>query len=263
MQPAASPAFMERNSRRSPRRARARAFSGLGLVFTLSFLSLAGVLFTFPFIGGLGDWSLGQAVGVFGAIEAGAGLGNIISPDIWRLPVAELQTKRSTTIRLAASAIFIPHWGGAARAAAGVILMIAAATMEGVGPVSLTLPLLVALLASIVVTASAVIARAGVARPDLDVIQIVVRRAGTDRELPPISIGASAFQMLLSIATIPAIKSLPPSILYRPDFGASPPLLLGAAVVAAAMAALMLLVWRQRVTVDAGSDQQRDAEEFA
>lgn len=244
-------------------KSRARAFSGLGLVFTLSFLSLAGVLFTFPFIGGLGDWSLAQAVGVFGGIEAGAGLGNIISPNIWRLPVAEVQTKRSTRVHLAASAIFIPHWGGAARAAAGIVLMVAAAVIEGVGLATLTLPVLVALFASIVVTASAVIARAGVARPDLDVLQIVVRRAGRDRELPPISIGASVFQMLLGIATIPAIKALPPSTLYQPAFGASTLMLLGTTAAAAVSAALMFLVWRRRAAVDAAKDQQREAEEFA
>ena len=89
-----------------------KAFSGLFLVFVLSFLSLAGVLLTVTALGGADPWSSWQFIGLFGLIEMASGLGNVIVPNIWRLPVAEVQTRRDTEIKLAASTILgIPHWG--------------------------------------------------------------------------------------------------------------------------------------------------------
>jgi hypothetical protein len=240
-----------------------RAFRGLFLVFTLSVLSLAGVWLTVLALGGLGDWERWQFVGFFGLVEASAGIGNIISPNIWRMPVAELQTKRTTKIHLAATTIFIPHWGGAARAAAGFAMMAVAAWHEGLSAASIGLVPLIVLLAFAMVALSLVIARWGVDNTDVDVVQIVIRRAGRDHELMPISLGASVFQMLLSICTIPAIKLLSPDAFFQPAFAPSPSALAIVAIAAALSAVAMLASWRGRIDWEAPTDQQREAEEYA
>lgn len=240
-----------------------RAMRGLVLVFTLSLLSIIGVWMTVLALGGLGDWGRWQFVGLFGLLEAAAGLGNIISPNVWRLPVAEVQTKPSTKVHLAASTVFIPHWGGAARAAAGALMIGIAAWNEGIGVATIGLPPMLLAVGFIVIAVSAVLARWGVERPDLDVIQLIVRRAGRDAEIPPISIGASAFQMLLSIATIPAIKLLPPSAFYQPEIGPSTASLGVTCALALASGAAMLWAWRGRIDWQAPRDQQREAERFA
>lgn len=240
-----------------------RAFRGLFLVFTLSLLSLIGVWVTVLGIGGLGQWSRWQFVGLFGVVETSAGIGNIIAPNIWRLPVAEIQTKASTKIHLAASTILIPHWGGAARAAAGLAMMCVAAWNEGLGLASIGLLPLTVALGFIVIAVSMVLAKWGTDRPDLDVVQLIVRRGGRDLEIPPISIGASIFQMLLSILTIPAIKVLPPSVLYQPELAPSAGTLVTTIALAVLAGAAVLLAWRGRIDWRAPADQQREAERFA
>jgi hypothetical protein len=242
---------------------RSRAFRGLFLVFSLSLVSLAGVWITVLGIGGLGEWNRWQFIGLFGVVEASAGIGNIISPNVWRLPVAEVQTPSKTKIHLAATTIFIPHWGGAARAAAGLLMMGVAAWNEGLGIASLGLLPLIAALAFAVLAVSVVIARFGVDRPDIDVVQLIVRRAGKDFEVPPISIGASFFQMILSIITIPAVKALPRDVLYQPEFAPSPGALAVTIGVALLSGAAMLLAWRGRIDWHAPAEQQREAERFA
>src|SRR6185436_13800529 len=135
-----------------------------------------------------------SAVGERKPVVRGAtGLANILSPNIWRLPVAELQTSKRTDVKLAASALLLPHWGGLARAGAGLAFVVLAAWQEGVAPVSLLLVPLVLALAWFVLAVSAALARAGVARPDVDVVQFVVRWGRRERELTPISVGASVF----------------------------------------------------------------------
>ena len=242
-------------------RGRGRAFRGLALVFVLSFVNLLGVAVTATALGGLAPWSRWQFIGLYGAIEAASGLANVISPNIWRLPVAQLQTSERTEVRLAASALLLPHWGGLARTAAGVVCLALAAWHDGVGPGSLALlPFLLAL-AWWVVAASALLARAGVARPDLDVVQFVVRWGRREKELPPISIGASVLQLALAIATIPAVKLLPPSALYLPEIGPSRTALLIAFGVSVALLALVYLLWSGRLDIAAPREQQREAEE--
>ncbi|MPZ24635.1 MAG: hypothetical protein GEU28_14140 [Dehalococcoidia bacterium] len=241
-----------------------RAFRGLILVFALSFLSLVGVMLTVTALGGAEPWSTWQFIGLFGAIEAASGLGNVIVPNIWRLPVAEVQTKRTTRIRLAASTLLlIPHWGGLARAAAGVVLVVAAGVAEGFGPASLLLPVIMVLFAALLVGLSMILARAGVARPDLDVIQFIVRRPTGDTEVPPISIGASFLQLLLGIATIPMAKAFSPSIFYRPEIGPSPEALAVTVAVTLVVGAGVVACWWGRIEWEAPRDQQREAEKFA
>ena len=240
-----------------------RAFRGLALVFLLSFVNLVGVIVTVAALGGLAPWSRWQFVGVFGILEVAAGLANVLSPNIWRLPVAELQTSERTDVRLAASALLLPHWGGLARCGAGLVFLAVAGWQEGVGAASVGLVPLVLALAWSILAISALLARAGIARPDLDVVQIVVRRGTRERELPAVSIGASVLQFLLSIATIPAVKLLPPSVLYRPELGPSGSALLVSAALSAVLLVLVYVAWTGRVERDAPQEQQREAEENA
>ena len=242
---------------------RGRAFRGLALVFFLSFLNLAGVIVTVAALGGVDPWTRWQFIGLFGVIEAASGLANVITPNIWRLPVAELQTSERTEVKLAASTLLLPHWGGLARSVAGGVCIVLAAWQEGVGPATAgLLPLLLAL-GWIVLAVSAVLAWAGVERPDVDVVQFVIRWGGKERALPPISIGASVLQFFLGIATIPAVKLLPPSVLYQPELGPSAEALLISVAVSAALAALVYALWSDRIEIRAPSEQQREAEEHA
>jgi hypothetical protein len=238
-----------------------RAFRGLALVFLLSFVNLVGVIVTATALGGVEPWSRWQFVGVYGVLEVASGLANVISPNIWRLPVAELQTSRRTDVTLAASAMLLPHWGGLARCVAGFVLVALTARHEGVGPATAGLIPFVLALAVSILALSAVLAWLGVARPDLDVVQFAVRWGRRENELPPISIGASVLQFLLAIATIPAVKILPPSVLYQPEIGPSAGALLATVAVSAALGGIACLLWSGRIEWRAPAEQQREAEE--
>lgn len=237
-----------------------RAFRGLVLVFVLTFLNLVGVLLTATVVGGIAPWTRWQFIGLFGVVEVASGLANVLSPNIWRLPIAQLQTSRRTNVELAASALLIPHWGGLARTAAGLVCIALTGWQEGIAPVTLLLVPLVLGLAWLVLALSALIARAGVAHPELDVLQFVVRLGRSERELEPISIGASILQFVLSVATLPIAKLLPPSILYRPAFGPSAAALLLTLASTAGATAAVYLAWSHRVVLRASREQQREAE---
>jgi hypothetical protein len=240
-----------------------RAFRGLVLVFVLSFINLVGVIFTVIALGGLAPWSRWQFIGMYGVIEAASGLANVISPNIWRLPIAELQTSERTEVKLAASALLLPHWGGLARSLAGLVCIALAAWQEGLGPASLALVPFLLGLAWSMLAISALVARAGVARPDLDVVQFVVRWGKREKEPPPISIGASVFQFAVSIVTVPAVKLLPPSVLYQPEIAPSPSALLTTLGVSVALFALVYWLWSGHIQWNAPREQQREAEEHS
>jgi hypothetical protein len=238
-----------------------RAFRGLALVFVLSFVNLVGVIVTAAALGGVEPWTRWQFIGMYGVLEAASGLANVVSPNIWRLPVAELQTSERTDVKLAASALLLPHWGGLARSAAGFVFMGLAAWQEGLGPATAALVPFVLALAWSILAISAILARGGVTRPDLDVVQFVVRWGRRERALPPISIGASALQFLLAIATIPAVKLFAPSVLYQPELGPSPSALLLTVAVSLALLGLVYVLWSGRIELRAPAEQQREAEE--
>jgi hypothetical protein len=240
-----------------------RAFRGLALVFLLSFVNLVGVIFTVTALGGLAPWSRWQFIGAFGLIETASGLANVVSPNIWRLPVAQLQTSKRTDVKLAASTLLLPHWGGLARCAAGLVCLALAAWQEGFGTASLGLVPFVLAVAWAILAISAVLARAGVARPELDVVQLIVRWGRREKELAPVSIGASVLQFLLSIATIPAVKLMGPSALYRPELGPSLNALLVAAALSAVLLGIVAALWSGRIELDAAPEQQREAEKHA
>ena len=245
------------------RRTLGPAFRGLFLTFLLSFLNLVGIVLTLTALGGLGEWSRAQFIGMFGVLELASGLANVISPNLWRLPIAELETSRRTDVQLAASALLLPHWGGLARAAAGLVCVGIAAWSEGLGPASPALVPFVLALAWAVVAISAALARAGVAWPDVDVVQFVVRWRRREREATPISIGASVFQFLLGILTVPAAKLLSPSVLYQPELGPSTEALLVVLAAAAVLVGLVWWLWAGRIAWRAPREQQREAEEHA
>ena len=240
-----------------------RAFRGLVLVFLLSFLNLIGVVLTAAALGGVAPWSRWQFIGAFGVIEAASGLANVISPNIWRLPIAELQTSERTDVKLAASALLLPHWGGLARGVAGLVCLAVAAWEEGLGPATAALVPFVLALAWSILAISAVLARAGIARPDIDVFQVIVRWGRREKEVPPVSISATAFQFLLSIMTIPAVKLLPPSVLYKPELGPSLDAFLVVLVLSAVLAVVVYFLWSDRIELKAPAEQQREAEEHA
>jgi hypothetical protein len=240
-----------------------RAFRGLVLVFLLSFVNLIGLIVTAAALGGLGPWSRWQFVGAFGVLEAASGLANVISPNVWRLPVAEWSTSEGSDVKLAWSTLRLPHWGGLARFVAGLVCLGVAAWQEGLGPASAGLLPLVLALAWSILAISAMLARAGVARPDLDVVQLVVRWGRREKELPPLSISAAVLQFVLTIITLPAVKLLPPTVLYQPEPGPS----LGVLVVALALSAVLLapvyVLWSGRIEWAAPREQQHEAEEHA
>jgi hypothetical protein len=214
-------------------------------------------------LGGLEPWTAWQFIGAFGALEAASGLANVVSPNVWRLPVAELSTSRRTDVKLAASAMLIPHWGGLARVAAGLVCLGIAAWHDGLAPASVALVPLILALGFAILAISAILGRAGVARPHLDVFQLFVRWGGRERELAPVSITAAAFQFVLSIITIPAVKLLEPSVLYRPELAPSTGTLLVTLAVSVVLAGLVYVVWAGRIGKDAPREQQREAEEHA
>jgi hypothetical protein len=238
-----------------------RAFRGLALVFALSFVNLVGVLVTAGAVGGVAPWSRWQFIGMFGVVEAASGLANVASPNIWRLPIAELKTSERTEVKLAASALLLPHWGGLARSVAGLVCVAGAAWHEGIGPASVALVPFVLALAWGVLAISAVLARAGVAWPEIDVMQLVVRWGKRERELTPVSVSASLFQFLLSITTLPAAKVLSPSVLYQPEIGPSAKALFLAVALSVALLGLVSLLWSGRIGPKAPAEQQREAEE--
>jgi hypothetical protein len=214
-------------------------------------------------LGGLAPWSRWQFVGAFGVLEAAAGLANVISPNVWRLPVAQLTTSERTDVKLTGSTLLLPHWGGLARCAAGLACIAGASWQVGLGLASAGLVPFVLALAWSILAVSAILARAGVARPDLDVFQLVVRWGGREKELAPVSMSAAALQFVLTIVTIPAVKLLPPSVLYQPEPGPSLDALLLALALSAVLLALVRLLWSGRIEWAAPREQQHEAEERA
>ncbi len=240
-----------------------RAFRGLFLTFTLSFVNLVGIIFTLSALGGLEPWSPWQFVGAFGILEAASGIANVISPNIWRLPVAEVQTSQRTDIELAASALLLPHWAALARFSAGVVLVTVAAWHEGIAPASVALAPLVLAIAWLIVAISAALARLALLRPELDVAEVAIRWGGKLRELPPLSLSASILQFVLSIATVPLAKLLSPSILYQPQLAPSAEAFLAVLAASVLLGGFLYWVWSGRIGVRASAEQQKEAEEQA
>jgi hypothetical protein len=240
-----------------------RAFRGLLLTFALSFVNLVGIIFTLLALGGLEPWSPWQFVGAYGVLEAASGLANVISPNIWRLSVAEVQTSRRTDVELAASALLLPHWAALARVGAGALLATVSAWHEGIALASLALAPFVLGLAFLIVAISAALARLALLRPELDVAEVAIRWGGKLRELPPLSLSASILQAFLSLVTVPLAKLLPPSILYQPELAPSAEAVLIVLAASGLAGGLVYWIWSGRIGLRAPAEQQREAEEQA
>jgi len=241
-----------------------RAFRGLLLPLALSFLNFTGLLLSAVSLGALGDWSTWQFAAMFGVMEAAQGIASILQPNIWHLPVVELETSDRTRTKLALSSILLPHWGGLARAAGGTSLVVASAIHHGATQPSAVLLLPEVLLLGIVmVCATMLVARAGVRWAETDVVQFVVRWRGKEHELKPLSIGASLVQFALGIMTLPIAKTVSPSVLFDPGLHFSPVLLLGSLLATIAVTAVTAFAWRDRFAVKAQREQQREVEQNA
>lgn len=236
-----------------------RAFRGLFLVFFLTFLNLAGMTLTAIGLNALGEWTIWQFVGLFGVVEAASGLANVVTPNLWAMPVLEQETSNRTRTVLALETLRLAHWGGLARTLAGVVMIAAAGYHAGVGPASILLLPLVLCIAWLQVAISAVMARGGVAWHRYDVVKVTLD--WYDRiEVPPISLSASALQFVLSLITIPAISVLQPGVLYQPELAPSTGSLgwlIGFTLLCTVVA---LLAWFPRISLHAPREQQQEAE---
>jgi hypothetical protein len=229
--------------------------------FALSFFNLVATFLALTALGGLAPWTRTQFVGLFGFVELGMGLAYLFAPNAWRLPVAEARTSARTEVQLAASALLLPHWIALAKALGGAIMAGYAAAAEGVAPASVLVLPAAFLLAAAFLGLSLAAARIGVARPDLDVCFVTVRRPGREpRELPGITVTGLTMQLASAVGVFPAAELLSPSVLYRPELAPSPGLLLALGGAAAAGCLLAAAAWWGRINVRAPREQQREAE---
>jgi hypothetical protein len=237
---------------------------GLTLGLTLSVLNFLGLFLTILLLGGLGEWNAAQFVGVFGALEVATGLAFIICPNVWRMPVIEAETSERTSIRLAVSTLFIPHWAGGAKAIAGTAMVAFAFYQEGASLASLSLVPFILLAALGTVTVSIAIARWGVARPEFDVIHIVMKRPNReDIALPGLSLSAAAIQIISGTFALPVLKLVEPGAFFASSFAPSPTVLTATAAAASLVTLLALVAWRDRLEWQAPREQQEKAEEPA
>jgi hypothetical protein len=238
-----------------------RAVGGALLAFSLSFINLAGALLAISALGGLEPWSNRQFIGLFGFVELSIGIAYLFAPNIWRLPVAEANTGDRTEIKLAASTLLIPHWIAAAKLLSGVTMLTYAAIGEGLGPASFGLPLAIIFIGGGFLALCLIASRLGVARPDLDVVFLVVKRPGhRDKELPGQSLGGILMQALSNLGVFPAVALTSPSIFYQPELGPSPEFLIVTGLTFALLSGLAWFCWRGRVAWRATRAQQREAE---
>jgi hypothetical protein len=237
-----------------------RAFRGLFLIFALTFVNFVGILLTVTALGGLEPWTTWQFLGLFGVVELSAGTSNIIAPNIWHLPAAEMGTSKRTRVQLSATALLLPHWGAAGRAAAGFVLVLASGFHEGWSIESILLVPLVGGLIVLFLGVSAAIARAGVAHPETDVVEFSVRWRGRENKLQPLSLSASVQQFVLGVLTLPAVKILQPGALFGPEIRPSYEALAITLTLAAFSVAAAALLWAGRLQWKAPSEQQKEAE---
>lgn len=233
-------------------RVRLTVLKQLAIGITLTVINLTGVLLTLAAIGGRGDWTIWQFLGLFGLLEWSTGIAIILGPNAWQLPIRRAADGEIPLVE--ARALLKPHWAPGVKALSGFVLMCAAAIVEGIGVVTLGIPLLAFFIVAGAMGLSLILARLGVARPDLDVFHVIIRRPGhPERELPGISAGASIVQAILNILTIPTVKVFPPSFLYHPEMGPSLSALGWYGAGAAVLMGIALFAWRGNVCWRAGA----------
>lgn len=93
---------------------------------------------------------------------------------------------------------------------------------------------------------------------------VVIQRPGhDDAPLPGISIGGMIVQLIINIGAFPAVKLMPPSLLYQPELAPSRAMLSVLLAVAALLTLAAYAAWHDRITWRAPREQQRVAEELA
>lgn len=239
-------------------------FRGLAIGLSLSVLNLAGLFLTLVLLGGIGEWSRMQFVGIFGVFEIATGIAFIVCPNVWRMPVFEAETSDRTTIRLSASTLFIPHWAGGAKCIAGAVMVVAALITEGASFASLGILPFSVFVAVFTVAVSIAVARWGVWKPEYDVLHIVVKRPfRDDHALPGLSLSAATLQIILGTFTLPVIKLVSPDAFFGEVFAPTPFALAVSAVGALLSTLVALLAWHGRISMEAPREQQELAEEPA
>lgn len=241
-----------------------RWLRGLGLGLSLSLLNLAGAFLTLLLIGGLGEWTPARFVGLFGVLEIGTGIAFLFCPNVWRLPVVRAEAP-DTRVRLAAAAVFDPHWAGGVKALMGLGFVVYAGVVEGWGIASLLLAAFSVLVAGLTLLVSAAVAAFGVHFYRYDVVYFAVRRPGRDiAELPGLSLSAALLQIVLGALVLPAVKLMPPSTLFRGEvFAPSAPTLWIPTVAVLVFTAVVAGAWWGSFSWHASARQQRIAEERA
>lgn len=239
-------------------------FRGLAIGLSLSVLNLVGLFLTLLLLGGIGEWTRMQFVGIFGVFEIATGIAFIVCPNVWRMPVFEAETSDRTSIRLTASTLFIPHWAGGAKCIAGAVMVVAALATEGASFASLGILPFCVFVAVFTVAVSIAVARWGVAKPEFDVIHMVVKRPlRDDFALPGLSLTAATLQIILGTFTLPVIKLVSPDAFFGDVFAPTPTALAVSAAGAILSTLVALLVWRGRISMEAAREQQELAEEPA
>lgn len=243
---------------------RMRPLQGLVVGLSLSVLNLIGAFVFLASLGGTGEWGRAQFLGLFGLLEIATGIISVFGPNMWRLPVAQAQTSPRTEVKVAISTLAIPHWAASAKCVAGLIMVGIASLLEGMSPNSLYLVPVILSLAIAVGCVTLIAVRFGVARPDFDVWALTIHRAGhPDRPLPAFSVTALAILVLINVGIFPAVRLLPPSVLFRPEFAPSVDLLLSTVGVAALLTLICIPVWWGRFAFRAPPEQQTEAQEAA
>lgn len=241
-----------------------RAFRGLALGLSLSAINLAGAAVALWSFGGFSGWSQAQFIGLFGVLEIATGAVSIFGPNIWRLPVAQAQTSPRTDVRLALSTILIPHLAASAKLIAGLAMVVYALAEEGASPASAGLVALSGLLAIAISAGTLALARIGVEWPTVDVWSLTIHRAGhEDLPLPAFSLTSLLALFLINIGIFPAVKLLPPGVLYQPEMAPSAAVLAWTGAIAVALVAGALAAWHGRLSLRAPREQQREAEAAA
>jgi hypothetical protein len=69
------------------KRVRLTVFKQLAIGITLTVINLTGVLLTLAAIGGRGEWTIWQFLGLFGLLEWSTGIAIILGPNAWQLPI--------------------------------------------------------------------------------------------------------------------------------------------------------------------------------
>jgi hypothetical protein len=219
------------------------------LAFAFSFFNFALLVLSGLFVGGLDHWSVRQFAGLYGLIETSTGIANLVAPNFWALPVSEFRSRSETVVVVALADLRVIHVDGVGRVLGGGLFLAWSAAAAGVRLESLLLLPLTTLLGLTIIALSGLVARWGIARPDIDVLQLKVYWRNREKVLPPISLGTSYLQFFLTLVPLPIAAATGPRFLFHPEFYPSLELAALTLVVTLIVVALFLAAWSSRVAI--------------